>query len=395
MNPSLWPTEIFCQHGPKNLQLTKHGRLQDMTLAVKDLFSIQGFKHAAGNPSWLASHPPAKETALALQTLLEQGAVMQSYVHTDELAYSLEGNNMHYGCAENPAKPGHVCGGSSMGCAAAVAGGYSQVGLGTDTGGSIRVPACYTGLYGIRPSFGLVSTQGLTGLAPEFDTIGWLSKQSKQLQNIGQVLLPEQTIHSVNKLVVCRQLIELVEPDCYSSLIASLELLKPHFAEYQEITMPASLLADLSETFRVLQALSVAKTHKNWLNEYQPSFAPAINERFKMALNMDPALAPAARLKQQKIQSWLATHLNKSTCLFLPTTPSTAPAIGADVSRLRTQTMQLTAICGLTGACQVHLPLTSQSLDGPYGFSLLMAAGSDLSLLSSVTQISQLKDWKR
>ncbi|WP_017443782.1 amidase family protein [Gayadomonas joobiniege] len=394
MRQAKWPEQIYCQHGPKHLQTCNSGILQQQNIAVKDVFSIKGYRHAAGNPTWLATHAPATQTASSINKLLSAGAIVQSYVHTDELAYSLEGNNIHYGCAENPAKPGHTCGGSSMGCAAAVASGYAQIGLGTDTGGSIRVPACYTGLFGIRPSYHQIARDGLTGLAPEFDTIGWLTANAQLLQKVGQVLLPDAPVQKINKIVVCPALFELLEPACKDSVQKSLTAIRDSFAEVQIVEMPTSLLTELSEAFRVLQALNIADTHREWLQQENPEFAPAIAQRFQLALQMDAKLAVAARRTQHKIKQWISTHLTDDAALFLPSTPTIAPKIGADVSNLRVQTMQLTAICGLTGSCQVHLPLTTEAIDGPYGFSLLMPAGADLSLLNLAVRLSQLDVWK-
>ena len=120
---------------------------------------------------------------------------MVGRVQTDELAYSLNGCNYHYGTPVNPVTPDRLPGGSSSGSAVAVARGDADVGLGTDTGGSIRVPACYNGLYGIRPTHGRLSSEHMVPLAPRFDTPGWLCRDAETLERVGAILFGERAFN--------------------------------------------------------------------------------------------------------------------------------------------------------------------------------------------------------
>ena len=313
------------------------------------------------------------------------------FTHTDELAYSLEGNNIHYGAAQNPKLKGHACGGSSMGSAAAVAANLADIGLGTDTGGSIRIPASYCGLYGIRPSHNVIEKDGLIPLAPPFDTIGWLTQSAELLSDVGNVLLPNQAINNVDTLVICEPLFELVDPALQAPLKQLLEKTKPNFKHHKEFELPNSnLLNELADSFRVLQGRAIAKTHKDWLQlpGQLPQFAPAIAARFKMALALTEQEEQEALKIQHEWQTIVAKNLNKHSCLFLPTTPTTAPKLGADTSALRMQIITLSAIAGLSGSAQVHLPLADLANDHPYGFSLMMSHGNDKSLLACVKHLA-------
>ncbi len=392
-------TGIFCQHGPKNWQPALSGSLAGKTLAVKDLFNLKGYKNTAGNPDWFNSHEAAQHTAESLSKLMQTGCVFSGFTHTDEIAYSLEGNNIHYGAAQNPKYPGHACGGSSMGSAAAVAANLADIGLGTDTGGSVRIPASYCGLFGIRTTHNAVSRAGLIGLADEFDTVGWFSREAGLLKTVGEVLLPAKPIQKVDTLLVCDALLDLVEAEFKPYLTENLNQLKPEFKQIKSLELPAELLAQLPDTFRVLQGRGIAHEHRAWIESHHPKFAPAIATRFDMALKLTAEEEAEARKVQQQLQQLISDQLDETSCLFMPTTPTAAPEIGADVSNLRMQIINLSAIAGLTSSCQVHLPLNvsqpvSQNQKLPYGFSLMMLPDQDLSLLNLVESLSQKLTWE-
>ena len=380
---------IFCNHGPTDWQQTKQGALANVRLAVKDVFAIAGEKNSAGNPDWFAAAQPSKITASAVAKLMQQGCRFVGYTHTDELAYSLEGNNLHYGCAENPNAAGHACGGSSMGSAAAVAANLADIGLGTDTGGSIRVPASYCGLYGIRPSHDVIATDGLIPLAPCFDTVGWFARSPQHLMQVADVLLPQQEQVTLDTLVTCDQLFSLVNPDCAQLLNKQVKQLKPLFKHNQLFSLPKEdFFSKLADAFRVLQGRAIAKQHGHWLKTAQPRFAQAIAERFKMAMALTAQEEQQAKVVQQQWQTIMADNLSSTACLFLPTTPTTAPALGNGAHNLRQQILSLSAIAGLTQAVQVHLPSLRSEQGHPYGFSLMARKGNDRNLLNRVSVIA-------
>ena len=208
----------FCPHGDIHIEGTQGGPLSGLTFAAKDLFDIEGHVTGAGNPDWLATHAPAPATASAVRKLLEAGASLQGKTITDELAYSLAGVNMHYGTPVNPACPDRLPGGSSSGSASAVAGGLVDTALGTDTGGSIRVPANNCGLYGIRTTHGQVAKDGLVPLADSFDTVGWFARDARTLARVGEVLLGPRESFPAGRLVIATDCFDLVGADVRAAL---------------------------------------------------------------------------------------------------------------------------------------------------------------------------------
>ena len=214
------PLGAFCA-GEVSLAGAPAGPLAGLTFAAKDLFDIAGHVTGAGNPDWLASHAPAPRTAPVVQRLVDAGASMAGKTHTDELSRGIFGENAHYGTPVNPKAPDRVPGGSSSGSAAAVAGGLVDFALGTDTGGSVRVPASFCGLYGIRPTHGRLPFDGVIPQAPSFDTIGWFAREPALLARIATVLLgiePARTLP--HRLVVAEDAFAVAEP-------ATREALKP------------------------------------------------------------------------------------------------------------------------------------------------------------------------
>ena len=212
--PSLDPLGAFVAMGSVARAAAGRGSLGGVGFAVKDLFDIAGHVSSCGNPDWQATHEPASKDAPSITALLAAGASLVGATVMDELAYSLAGENVHQGTPRNIRAPGRVCGGSSSGSAAAVAGGACEFALGTDTGGSIRVPASYTGLYGLRPTHGRIPLEGVMPLSPSYDTIGWFANTGDLLRRVGEVLLGEGARPaSPRRFLRVEEAWELLEPE--------------------------------------------------------------------------------------------------------------------------------------------------------------------------------------
>lgn len=395
MSPShkLSAKQAFCQHGPRSLKWVDHGHLEGLRLAVKDLFHLKGEKNTAGNPDWFETTEPAKETATSLCKLLEQGADFIGFTHTDELAFSLEGHNAFYGWVENPKCPDHFCGGSSMGSAAVVAAGLAEIALGTDTAGSVRVPASYCGLYGIRPSQGAVSAKGVIPLAPAFDTVGWFSQSAEHLQQVGQCLLPKSTAATFQRLYVIPELLALT--DDHQTTQQALDQIAPFYTQIKYVNLPSSYnINELVNAFNVLRGQSVKLTYAEWLST-APQLSPAIAGRFKTCLSVTLDEVKTAEKVKRQWQEALNNLLGEGATLALPTTPTTAPKMGEDIKTLRERLLQLSVIAGLAGIPQCHLPITYQQrgkLKKPAGISIIKHKGADLSLLDEATMMEKNHD---
>lgn len=209
-----------------HVQHTTTGTLTNETFSIKDVFALAGHTNSAGNVTWLQTHAPSDTTASVVTALLNEGAVLNGMTHTDELMYSLNGENIHYGMPKNPYDDERICGGSSSGAASSVANGEATFALGTDTGGSVRIPAAYCGLYGIRPTYNAVSLDGVIPLAKSFDTVGWIAHDAKMLAAVGDVLLPKQHVHPFTTLLVEQQSFQMLSQKHRRCMIDVLTALK-------------------------------------------------------------------------------------------------------------------------------------------------------------------------
>ncbi|KAJ9533563.1 hypothetical protein QJQ45_026624 [Haematococcus lacustris] len=413
------------------------GPLAGCTVAVKDMYDIEGQRTGFGNPAWRSSHPPASATAAAVQLLLSAGASVVGRTHMDELAYSLNGENAHYGTPRNPAAPGRIPGGSSSGSAVAVAAGHTDIGLGSDTGGSVRVPASYCGVLGFRPSWGRVSLEGALPLAPSFDTVAWFTRDAAMLKAVGSVLLgtvppqpgstntqsepevagststpvPVQVVASSNHVpgrwLVARDAFDLAQPDTSAALHARLAPFVPQLVDIlgsqpQEVELGGSCpelraagLAKLTswlDVFRVCQAWEVWQAHGDWVSGHDPQFGPGIRDRFLMASKITRQEWEASCQQRQLITKAVLQVLGNDGVLMLPTAPGPAPMCNTPPHELdawRQRMISLTCIAGLAGAPQVNLPVAT--VEGlPVGLSLLGPPGSDERLLELAERVFAL-----
>ena len=368
------------------------GILSGLSLGVKDLFHIFGIPTGAGNPDWLASHhQPANVTAPSVTALLQAGATLLGKTLTDELAYSLEGVNQHYGTPINPKATQRIPGGSSSGSAVAVANGSIDIGLGSDTGGSIRVPASYNGLYGFRPSHGTISCKHMIALSPRFDTVGWLTRDLSTLKQVAEVLLPLSSKNNLSHLVVCNiEGFEIWETERQPLLRA----LKSQFASINYINLSTEHLTKASATFRVLQGREIWQVHGQWVEQQQPNIGSDIRDRFTWCKSLKESDEEQAEISAQEFINFWHTHILPSDnhVLLLPTTPGAAPLLDMSASeqlRYRNRLLGLTAPASLTKSPQINLPYLESEL-APWGVSLLARSGCDRALLACATKLDKI-----
>jgi amidase len=329
------------------------GPLAGTTLAVKDVIDVAGVVTGAGNPTYTRDHSTAVANAPAVAQLVAVGATVIGKTITDELAYSLAGNNIHYGTPRNVAAPGHLPGGSSAGSAAAVAAGLCDLALGTDTGGSIRVPSSYCGIIGWRPTHGAVADTGIVHLARSFDTVGVMVRDPAILVKTADVLLAGRP-----------------EPPPITAVLPIGEVLDVD-------------LADCAEAFRLIQGYEAWAEHGAWISRAHPDFAPDIAARFEAASRITADdVEPALRLRET-VRALVIEATSGGRVLVGPAAAGGAPALDADadtIAMARAATMRLTCVAGLAGAPVVVLPLSNDG-DLPLGVAHLGAPGSDRSLV--------------
>lgn len=380
------PLGAFCRENHAVLPGSGRGTLTGLTFAAKDVFDIVGSRTGFGNPAWLEYHPPAVVTAPAVQQLLDAGADMAGKTLTDEITYSLSGQNFHYGTPVNSAAPGRIPGGSSSGSASAVAGELVDFALGTDCGGSVRLPASYCGILGIRPSHGRVSLEGVAPFTWSFDVAGWFARDADVFAKVGDVLLGDKGEPPVpRRLLYAQDAFDLVEREVADALAPAVEAAAGVIGNRADITISTDGLPGWYETFRVIQAWEIWANHAAWVEEVKPEFGPGIRERFEWASRVTQAEVEAARIRRAAIVERIGSLFEEGDVLCLPTSPRVAPPVDAPTdeleNRVRAQAMSLLCVAGLAGLPQVSLPLAS--LGGlPLGFSLVGPRGADRQLLA-------------
>ncbi len=372
--------------------------LNSFKLAVKDLFHMSGLPTAAGNPDWLATHPIPTTTNTTVEQLLEAGCIFAGKTITDELAYSLHGQNKHYAPLVNPAAPTRIPGGSSSGSAVAVTSHLADVGLGTDTGGSIRVPASYQGLWGLRTTQFAILCDNMVPLAPSFDTIGWMTRDLNTMQKVTTTCFAatENTKQGDNndpikKIGVIKALNSSV---AHSALIAkwleSLNLVTEVSLVPVELD-PTKL--QTAATFRVLQGAEIWQQHGEWISQTSPDIAEDIRLRFDWCKTISNEDILKAKAQQQIVVDAVDNLFAQVDAILIPTTPGPAPRCDASTETLandRNALLAMTAIAGLVGLPQLHMPLFSVQ-DAPCGMSLIGKRNSELALIKTAKQLTEGK----
>ncbi|AOZ94716.1 amidase [Paenibacillus crassostreae] len=388
-----------------NVMPMRRGYLDGLVFAVKDVFAITDHRSSAGNPDWLRSHEASSYHADVVTKLLLAGASLRGVTHTDELMYSLGGENYHYGTPTNPRAPGRIPGGSSSGSAVAVASGGVDFALGTDTGGSIRVPSSYCGVFGFRPTYGAIGMDGVIPLSPSFDTVGWMADKAELLYKVGKVLLESGNSENENSVVVSRSqsfrksMERIVIPtDAWAlagkgsseSLYNALAILQQDVTSTTEIVeLAPEGLKKWMDAFRELQGDEIWTTHGEWIQREHPQFGSDIAERFTWASQQQGKDHTSARALRAEVTSQLRRMLGQSSCIVIPTVPEAAPLCGGDDRQLemnRSGAMKLCCIAGLAGLPQVTVPITGEH-GLPLGLSIIGGHGQDLRLLSWIKEI--------
>lgn len=389
---SKFPNDLlgaFCTHTHAALQGSGRGPLAGLTLGVKDLYDIAGHKTGFGSPAWLATHEAATRTAPVVQQLLDAGADMIGKTHTDELAFSLNGENAHYGTPVNVNAPGRIPGGSSSGSAAAVAGGLCDFAIGTDTGGSVRAPASFCGIYGIRPTHGRVSLDGACPLAASFDTCGWFARDPELLERVGQVLLGAARPPQPGRLLLASDAFALAGDAVIHALQPAVARIGALLETPQPVTVSAEGLPQWFQVFRLLQGAEIWAQHGDWVTRVKPEFGPGVKERMQWTSTIDAKDVVAAKAKREDIARRMEALLADNAVLVLPTVPGIAPPRNtppAELDDFRGRAMSLLCIAGLARLPQISLPLGR--LDGcPLGLSLIARRGADEMLLRLATTI--------
>jgi len=392
-------SRAFMPYPTVALAAARHGPLAGLSFAVKDLFDVAGYPTSGGQPMLLAMSGIKTCSSPVVTQLLDAGAQFVGKTITDELAFSINGQNAHFGDPINPHAPDRISGGSSSGSASAVAHGLCDIGIGSDTGGSVRAPANHCGLIGIRTSHGLVSLEHAVAFAPSLDSCGWFASDIDVFIKASEVLLQAPVCQTALLGPISKPR-WMLGSHWWSALAP--EVGKAHQAAMQgignaieqagqallsfDIDFPAfgaARLDDLVLAFRQIQGFEAWQCDGALIQDYALSLGPGVAERFAWASQVSEADYIKASKLREAFANWMQGQLADDGLLIVPTMPDVAPLRQADSASLdqyRASAMRMLCVAGLCRLPQINLPL-SQRLGAPLGLSLIGPAASDLALL--------------
>lgn len=359
------------------------GPLAGLRFCAKDIYDVAGHPTGCGSPDWLATHAVPDAHAAPVAALLDAGATLVAKSHTDEIAYSLMGVNAHYGTPLNAAAPDRVPGGSSSGSVAAVAAGMVEIGLGSDTGGSVRMPASFCGVWGLRSTHGTLAMEGTMPLAPSFDTVGWFTRDAATLERVCAACGLAPAADGPIQLLLPVDAWTAADPNTVAALAPTLAALQARHGPATPVVLAPEGLPAWFECFRVCQAVEIWRTHGAWVEATRPAFGPGIAERFAMAAAIPPAQAQAAEAARAGIRARVQTLIGPDVVLVLPASPGPAPLRDANPATLdtfRARAIELLCAAGLAGLPQLTMP-AGRVDEAPVGLGLVGAAGAERLLL--------------
>ena len=368
------------------------GPLSGLSFAAKDLFDVAGVVTGCGNPDWAATHEAAQADAWAVDALLQAGATLVGKTITDEISLGLLGINRFYGTPQNPRAPDRVPGGSSSGSAAAVAGGLVDIALGSDSGGSVRIPASFCGLYGLRPTHGRILTRGMMTQAPSFDTVGYFARDAATFARVGTVLLGEPVVDApAGEIIVATDCFALADEPVRRALRPVLDRLRP-VAPLRESSLANGDLLDWSHHQRVLQKSEFHATFRDWIDRVNPRFSAEVAGAFADDGWISPGDVAVANAFRAEASNRLDQLLDGRRVLCMPTSPILPIGRDTRLSDMRTavrRIVDLTGIAGLTGLPQVNLPLAAIG-SIPVGLSLVGWRGGDAALIGAASALASI-----
>jgi amidase len=368
------------------------GPLAGLSAVVKDMYDIAGERTGCGSPEWLATHPPAARNCPPVQKILDAGATIIGKTVCDEYFYSVSGANAHYGTPVNARAPGRLPGGSSAGSAAACGTGLCDFALGSDTGGSVRVPASFNGIYGLRPTHERIEHSGVADMAPSFDVPGWFAATPGVFRKVGAVLLDGRRVAAkIDRVVVLEDAFAQAEELVADLLRTLLEFMSDDLPGMAHGRIAPEGFDPWREAFRIVQAYETWQTFGGFITKHRPNIGPGVKERMQFASTVTRVQADASREVVNKARDHIRQVAVPGTVLALPTAPSISPKIeisGAELEEFRTRVMRLTCTSGISGLPQMSIP--GATINGcPIGLSFIGWAGGDEALLDLACELSR------
>ena len=386
------PAHAFVPYPAVEVPHTPGGPLEGLSFAVKDLFDVAGYPTGGGNPHVLALSGIKTRTAPTVQRLLDSGARFVGKTYTDELAFSMNGINAHFGAPINGGAPQRIPGGSSSGSAAAVSNALVDFALGTDTGGSVRCPASHCGLFGLRPTHGRISLEHCLDLAPAFDSCGFFTRDANTFARVGEVLLGSDPspLPGRPRLLYPEDAWGLLEAAVREALNPALALVEALFGEAASAEMAPKGFERNYWAFRYIQGREAWLSDGEMIERHGLVLGPGVRDRFAWSKQVSDAQVEESVAIRDEVTTALAAMLGSDGVMVLPTMPDIAPLLGTDEAGLedyRNNAIKLLCLAGLSGFPQLSMPLARRN-GAPLGLSLLGPAGSDRSLIAMAQRIA-------
>lgn len=394
--PPYDPLQAFVRDNHIALEGAKEGSLKDYVFAAKDVFMIKGSTVGNGHPDWLKSHGPDPFTSSAITKLLDEGADLVGKTICDELCYSISGENWHYGSPINPHDVRRFTGGSSSGSGAATAGGLVDFALGSDCLGSVRMPAAYNGLLGMRPTYQRVANDGEAPYCISMDVLGYVAKDPDVFTSVSEILLNEDEEKvTFNQLFVATDCFDTVDSDVKEALQPAVAFIKTLLQESKDVVVAPEGLDSWVDTFKHVQGYEVWESYGGFVNKYSPRLSRGPKERLEWASTITLSQYRQALQEKALIEERFTEFLPKDAILVLPTGANVAPLRTAsleDINKERAQSSNLLCISPLTGTPQITVPLINHH-DVPLGITLIGAKGTDMELVRFASKL--MKSFKQ
>jgi amidase len=386
------PAHAFVPYPAVQLPHTPGGPLEGLSFAVKDLFDVAGYPTGGGNPHVLALSGIKTRTAPTVQRLLDSGARFVGKTYTDELAFSMNGINAHFGAPVNGGAPDRIPGGSSSGSAAAVSNGLVDFALGTDTGGSVRCPASHCGLFGLRPTHGRISLENCLDLAPGFDSCGFFTRDAETFGRVADVLLgtDPSPLPAQPRLLYPEDGWSLLDGAVSDALQPALDRVEALFGKAVFMRMAPKGFDRNYWAFRYIQGREAWQTDGDMIERHGLALGPGVRDRFVWSKLVTDAQVEESVAIRDEVRAALAEILGSDGVMVLPTMPDIAPLLTTDEGGLedyRNNAIKLLCLAGLSGFPQLSMPLVKRN-GAPLGLSLLGPAGSDRSLIAMAQRIA-------
>jgi aspartyl-tRNA(Asn)/glutamyl-tRNA(Gln) amidotransferase subunit A len=365
----------------------ERGPLHGLPIAVKDLFHVAGRRTTAGSKSWLGR--VSTQTAVCVERLLAAGMVPLGKTHLVEFAYGTWGTNVPMGAPWNPwdAKVHRVAGGSSSGSAVAVASGMAPAALGTDTGGSVRIPAALCGLVGLKPTYGRIPLDGVVPLSTSLDSVGPLARTVEDAVMLvramaGEPLVAAEAAPSVAgariTALATEQFPDFIEPDVVAAFEATLARLREQGAKVTVETIPFEFAALGAKNGRIIGIEGYA-VHREVIDDERADVDPGVRQRMLLGKMASAAEYLAALGQRQAAMGEFAQWMRSRDALVTPMLPITARPM-AEIDESTYPLATWSRAVNYLGACAISIPVALSATGLPIGVQFVGRGGADEAL---------------